>query len=415
MTPGITHTASASGIWGPRPSTAPWPSVSSGRSICCKARATTSTPSDTPDGGTTYREDGELVEYPEGRYSTELYTDRLIEFIDSHDDDRPFFAFAAYTSPHWPLQVPPEDLDLYRGRYEDGYDRLRERRFESLKGAGIIPPASTLPPRNDAITPWDDLAPEMQRRESRKMELYAAMVDNLDRHVGQLIDHLKATDRYDDTVIVFMGDNGAAGEDFYNGTHPQYVVYVRANYDNTYENMGDPTSFVSYGPQWAEAGSAPFSRRKGYTREGGMVAPMIAAGPGVAARGAINDAYVTVMDFAPSFLELADATYPADGSVRPMLGASMVPLLTGAAEEVHDDTYVTTLSHRGRAFVRQGRWKIVNLEGPFDEADFELFDLERDPGETTDLADSERERFAEMMELWRTQREALGILLPGDL
>ena len=179
--------------------------------------------------------------------------------------------------------------------------------------------------------------------------------------------------------------------------------------------MGDPTSFVSYGPQWAEAGSAPFSRRKGYTREGGMVAPMIAAGPGVAARGAINDAYVTVMDFAPSFLELADATYPADGSVRPMLGASVVPLLTGAAEEVHDDTYVTTLSHRGRAFVRQGRWKIVNLEGPFDEADFELFDLERDPGETTDLADSERERFAEMMELWRTQREALGILLPGDL
>ena len=173
------------------------------------------------DGGTTYREDGELVEYPEGRYSTELYTDRLIEFIDSHDDDRPFFAFAAYTSPHWPLQVPPEDLDLYRGRYEDGYDRLRERRFESLKGAGIIPPASTLPPRNDAITPWDDLAPEMQRRESRKMELYAAMVDNLDRHVGRLIDHLKATDRYDDTVIVFMGDNGAAGEDFYNGTHPQ--------------------------------------------------------------------------------------------------------------------------------------------------------------------------------------------------
>ena len=116
------------------------------------------------------------------------------------------------------------NLDLYRGRYEDGYDRLCERRFESLKGAGIIPTASTLPPRNDAITPWDDLAPEMQRRESRKMELYAAMVDNLDRHVGRLIDHLKATDRYDDTVIVFMGDNGAAGEDFYNGTHPQYVV-----------------------------------------------------------------------------------------------------------------------------------------------------------------------------------------------
>ncbi len=366
------------------------------------------------EGGSIYRADGEEVEYPEGRYTTELFTDRLIEFIDSQTDDgRPFFAYAAYTSPHWPLQVTDEYLDLYRGQYDAGYDVLREGRFKSLKGAGIIPSSSILPPRNDAITLWKDLDPEQQRREARKMELYAAMVENLDHHVGRLIEYLKSNDLYDNTLIVFMSDNGAAGEDFYNVG--RYVPYLREHYDNTYENMGRANSWISYGPGWAEAGSAPFSRYKGYTREGGIAAPMIIAGPGVTARGTINSSYLTVMDLAPTFLELGEAEYPTDGSVRAMLGESVLPLLTGLASPVHDDSYVTTLYHGGRAFVRQGRWKLVNLDAPFEESRFELFDLEADPGETTNLAEAEPERLAEMIELWRVQRIVLGIVLPEDL
>jgi len=366
------------------------------------------------DKGSTYRQDDQLVEYPVGRYSTELYTDRLIEFIDSNKHDgKPFLAVAAYTSPHWPLQVPGEYLDLYSKRYDDGYDVLRERRFASLQRVGIIPPLSPLPPRNDAITKWDDLDPEARRLESRKMELYAAMVDNLDDHVGRLIDYLKDNDLYENTLIVFMSDNGAAGEDFYNrGPHRDYL---RAHFDNSYDKMGTAESFVSYGPQWAEAGSAPFQRYKGYTREGGIVAPLIIAGPGVAASGAIDSTYVTVMDLAPTFLDVAAAVYPDDGSVKPMLGESMVRFLRGEASTVHDDDYVTALYHGGRALLRQGPWKISNLEPPFDETGFDLFNLAEDPGETTNLADRQPEKYAELIELWRKERVRLGIILPQDL
>ena len=366
------------------------------------------------EGGSLYREDGVEVTFPDGQYTTELFTNRLIEFIESNrGDGRPFFAFAAYTSPHWPLQVPDEYLDLYQGKYDAGYDALRESRFRSLKQAGIIPEASVLSPRNDAITPWDGLNAAEKRREARKMELYASMVENLDFHVGRLIEYLQQNDLYEDTLIVFMSDNGAAGEDFYNvgGFGP----YLRANYDNSYENFGKPTSWVSYGPQWAEAGSAPFSRYKAYTREGGIVAPMIVSGPGVAVGSRIDNTYVTVMDLAPTFLELANAKYPTDDSVEPMLGESMVGLLSGEASRVHGEDYVTTLYHAGRAYIRRGNWKLVNLEPPFDESKFELFDLASDPGETKNLAGSESETLANMIELWRVTRLQLGIVLPQDL
>ncbi|MFQ5983739.1 MAG: arylsulfatase, partial [Woeseiaceae bacterium] len=321
------------------------------------------------EGGSIYRADGELTDYPIGRYSTKVYTDRLIEFIDANKgDSKPFFVYAAYTSPHWPLQVPDEYLDLYSGRYDDGYDALRVRRFASLQEAGIISLSSELPPRNDAVTPWENLTLEEQRRESRKMELYAAMVDNLDDHVGRLLDYLKENDLYDNTLIVFMSDNGAAAEDFYHDA--RFMDYIRAQFDNSYELMGTSASFVSYGPQWAEAGSAPFQRHKQYTREGGIVAPMIIAGTGVTPRGVVDSSYVTVMDLAPTILEIAGGQYPDDGSVRPMLGESMRDFLAGSADAVHDEEYVTVLYHRGRAFLRQGRWKISNLEPPFDESKF---------------------------------------------
>ncbi|HEU5207938.1 MAG TPA: arylsulfatase, partial [Longimicrobiales bacterium] len=356
------------------------------------------------EGGSLYREDGEEAEYPAGRYSTELFTDRLIGFIDEQlDDGRPFFAFAAYTSPHWPLQVPDEWLDRYRGQYDEGYDVLRERNLDRLKQKGILPPDAEPPPRNEAITPWDSLDAEQRRIEARKMELYAAMVENLDHHIGRIIDRLKQRGVYDNTLIVFMSDNGAAGsEDFYL-TGP-FVEYLQARYDNSYENMGRPDSWISYGRGWAQAGAAPFSRYKTYTREGGMAAQLIIAGPQVTQRGTMNRAYTTVMDLAPTFLELAGATYPDNGSVRAMEGESMAALLAGDATTVHDADYVTTLFHAGRAFVRRGPWKLVTLEPPFDEAGFELYDVEADPGETRNLADARPDVYREMLELWRAER-----------
>ncbi len=245
------------------------------------------------------------------------------------------------------------------------------------------------------------------------MELYASMVQNLDDHVGRLLDYLREYDLDEDTLVIFMSDNGAAAEDFFN--EGPFVEYLQANFDNAYEKMGTAESFVSYDDPWAEAGSAPFMRRKGFTRQGGIVAPMIIAGPGVSASGAIESTYLTVMDLAPTFLELAGATYPDDGSVEPMRGESMNAFLAGESEAVHDDEYVTTLYHAGYAYLRQGDWKIVNLEPPFSHEDFELFNVAEDPGETTNLADSHPEKYAELMELWWEERRELGIFLPLDL
>lgn len=366
------------------------------------------------EGGSLFVENGERAEWPAGEYATKVYTDRLIEFIDAgRDDGRPFFAYAAYTSPHWPLQVPDEYLDAYAGDYDDGYDALRVRNFEALKTAGILTEDHELPPRNPAVTPWDELSADEQRRESRKMELYAAMVENLDDEIARLLGFLRDSELFDDTLIVFMSDNGAAFSDFYN-VGP-FSSYIKSTHDNAYELMGTEKSFVSYGVPWGEAGSAPFQRYKTYAREGGIAAPMIIAGQGVAHRDRIERQHVTVMDLAPTFLELAGAAYPGDDRIRPMLGESMVAYLTGNADRVHGDDYVTLLYNWGRAYLRQGDWKISTLEGPFDERDFELYDLASDPGETTDLSAEEPERYWELIELWRARRREYGIILPEDL
>ena len=146
-----------------------------------------------------------------------------------------------------------------------------------------------------------------------------------------------------------------------------------------------------------------------------MIAPMIITGTGVADRGVIDSSYSTVMDLAPTFLEIAGAGYPDDEGLMPILGESMTDFLAGKSEAIHDDEYVTILSHRGRSLVRQGRWKIVTTNGPFNESNFELFDVVADPGETNNLAETEPEVFAGLLEIWRTGRKELGIILPEDL
>jgi len=221
---------------------------------------------------------------------------------------------------------------------------------------------------------------------------------------------------YDNTLIIFMSDNGAAAEDFFGDPGwGDYYDYTRAHYDNALENMGKPNSFIAYGKPWAEAGSAPFHRYKGYTREGGITAAMIIAGKGVGKAGVKSSAYLTVMDLAPTFLELANVGYPTGGTVQPMRGASINAFLAGKSEIVHNENYVTVHSHGGRSLIRKGKWKLTNLNPPFDEVEFELFNLEVDPGETTNLANSEPDKFQEMLKLWRVERKALGIVLPEDL
>lgn len=363
-----------------------------------------------------YTEDGKPVFWPDGSYSTDFYTSKLIEYIDLHrEDDKPFFAFAAYTSPHWPLQVDRSYSRKYEGRYDQGYEELKTERLESLQKSGMIPPDAELPPSQEGIVPWETLNAEEKRMEARKMELYAGMVDNLDENIGRLLDYLKETGAYENTWIVFMSDNGAAGDDFFN--HPGYGPFIRAHFTEDYESMGQANSFISYGIPWAEAGSAPFLRYKRFATEGGLLAPMIISGPGLAPKGKISHRFLTVMDLAPTFYEVAAADYPETykgKQVYPLKGQSLLPFLTGQSEVIHAPDYVYAIEHYGNAMLRKGEWKITNILSPLSEKNFRLYHVARDLAEIHDLREIEPEKYEELLRDWVNFSEEIQLQSPDQ-
>jgi arylsulfatase len=272
-----------------------------------------------------------------------------------------------------------------------------------------------MPPGLETVRPWGTLTPDEQALESRKMELYAAMVENLDRHVGRLVALLDERGELDNTVILFISDNGAAGEDFYN-VGP-FREWLRRHWTNTLENLGTAESYAAYGPQWAQAGSAPFHGYKQWPTEGGIVAPFIAAGPGVSHTGAVNRGRVGVQDLAPTILEMAGIRYPGalgTDATLPMTGTSVVPVLTGEEPRAHDPSEVMVLEHRNRAYVRQGRWKIVAMEQPLGPETFRLYDMEHDPGETTDVSGQFPDQYSVMLGLWEAYRVRVGVYVAEE-
>jgi len=336
-------------------------------------------------------EDNDFTRYPHGRYSTELYTDKMIDFIEQdRNDDKPFFLFAAYTTPHWPLQAPQEFIQKYEGKYNGGYDSLRIQRFNNLQKLGFIPPDMKLPEIPDIkahlvkisenpLKNWDQLDVQQKKIEARRMELYAAMVDNLDPHMGRLTDYLKKIGEFDNSVFFFFSDNGAAP--YESNRNPDGV--------DVHENMGKPSSYVAYGPQWAHACVAAFRLFKGYSTEGGIRTPFIVRMPGGKNEGEIKPMFSSVMDMAPTFLELASAEYPESVDGRKLaehMGKSLLSYVTGETETVHEDDYVMGWELFGRPALRQGDWKIVSIESPLGNDTFELFNLQADPSEQNELS-----------------------------
>ena len=362
-------------------------------------------------------DDNDYTEYPNGRYSTELYTDKLIEFIENdRNDEKPFFLFAAYTSPHWPLQVPEEFMTKYRGRYSIGYDSLRSLRFGSLKENGIIPKRLLLPELPEVkgnltnvserpLPSWNSLDEDQKNMEARKMELYAAMVDNLDYNVGRLIAYLKDIGEFDNSVFFFFSDNGAAPYEA--NRSPEGV--------DLYENMGAPTSFVAYGPQWAHASTAAFRLYKGYTTEGGIRTPLIVKMPGRQNGGEIMTAFTSVMDMAPTFLQLVGATKPDSIDGRKLAnykGKSLLPYINGEKESVHETDYVIGWELFGRSALRKGDWKIAKVEAPLGKDRFELFNLKEDLSESVDLSEQYQNKYHELMTLWDQYAKENGVIIP---
>lgn len=366
-------------------------------------------------GNAKYTEDGDSTSWLEGAYSTDFYTDKLIQYIDQGlADGQPFFAYAAYTSPHWPLQVDEKYWKKYEGHYDEGYEKLRSKRFHSLKAAGIIPQEATLPALHPSVGAWDALSAEEKKKEARKMELYAGMVDNLDHNIGRLIDYLKERGQYENTLIVFMSDNGAAHRDFIN--NEGYREDLREYYNDDYENMGNYNSYISYGPPWAEAGSAPFRYYKDYATEGGTNTTLIVSGPGLG-REKSYEGFSSLLDLAPTFYELAGATYPKiyqNKEVYPLLGTSLLPILKGEAKRLHDDKYVFVLEHSGNALVRKGDWKLMNIAKPPIAENFGLYQLSDDLGEQRDLKEKFPDKFEELLQAWQAYAQKVQLSLTTE-
>ncbi len=349
-----------------------------------------------------YTEDGKPTTWNDGDYSTDFYTDKLIEYIESNKDDgQPFFAFAAYTAPHWPLQVDESYSKKYEGQYNAGYDILKAQRLNSLKESGIIDKNAVLPQNLENFKPWDSLSLEDKKFEARKMELYAGMVDNLDHNIGRLITYLKEIGEYENTLIVFMSDNGAAHRDFYNN---EDFAALRDYYNEDYENMGKANSYISYGPAWAEAGSSPFRYYKDYATQGGMNTPMIISGSQVLRNNEIHHGFVTLMDLAPTFYDMARVEYPntfKGNKVYPLKGSSLLSFVKKEADKVHSEDYVFAHEHSENAMVRKGHWKITNVIKPFQMDNFELFNLSTDLAEQHNVKDQYPEKYEELLQEWK--------------
>ncbi|KIY53968.1 arylsulfatase [Fistulina hepatica ATCC 64428] len=379
-----------------------------------------------------YVRDGEKVDIPAQAakdpkhfYSSDYYADTLIDYLDERPKDKPFFAYLPFSAPHWPLQVDKKFRDKYRCMYDDGPEALRQKRLRRLIELGLAAP--DVKP-HDVIAPeeseWSKLSDEQRALSARAMETYAGMVENMDWNVGRVLDHLRHIGEADNTFVVFLSDNGAEGASL--EALPvlghDIMQVVQQFYDNSLENIGEYNSFVWYGPRWAQASTAPSRLYKMFSTEGGIRVPFILNyPPWTQGRGGmIIDAFATVMDIAPTILDLAHIEHPGKvGSFRgrkiePMRGKSwsfFFRNVTSGMNAIHgNDDVPTGWELFGRAALRRGKWKIVFMPIPaHGKGEWELFDLSSDPGETNDLATQHPDILRDMLTLWDEYVKETGV------
>jgi len=360
-----------------------------------------------------YRDGDELVHVGDDFYSTRFYTERMIQYIEEdRGEGKPFFAYLAYTAPHWPLQAPAESIARFRGKYDQGYQVLYKQRLQRMKRLGLVPEDAE--PVDDASwqTAWNDLTDEQKKIEARKMEIYAAMISDLDSYIGKMIGYLKSIGEFDNTFIMFMADNGAEA------SRREIVAplsdWVAKCCDNSYANMGKGNSYLMYGPNWARASATPFRGSKATAFEGGIHVPAFVQFPKLVKPGTRNDGFGTVMDLLPTFLALADTEHPGTyyrgRKILPVRGKSLLPMLTGEVRQIHPASDYTGWELYGHRSVRQGDWKIVWDPREKEAARWYLFNLADDIEERNDLSDQNPDKRIQMIKLWDRYAEENGVI-----
>lgn len=338
-------------------------------------------------------------------YTTDVFTDYALHFIDEvrEQDEEPFFLYLAYNAPHFPLHGKPEDTARYRGIYRDGWGKLREQRYRRLVELGIVDEGWTLSPLD--VPGWDSLTEAQRDDLDFKMALFAGIIDRLDRNIGRVVDHLEKIGELDNTLLVFVSDNG--------GTRETGLFGIKGE-ENTVANYADWARkggwSSSYGQGWANLSNSPFRRYKRENHEGGISAPFIVHWPeGIETKGGLRRQVAHLIDLMPTFVDVAGADYPGSfkgNDIQAMEGRSLQPFF----ETTETEPRTLFWEHEGYRAVRDGDWKLVgSRDGPW-----ELYDMAKDRTELDDLAEKEPEVFARMQEKWDAWAEKVGVLAPAE-
>lgn len=337
--------------------------------------------------------DRRIEEFPEGFFTTKAFTDHAVATIKENVTARqPFFHYIAHTAPHYPIHAEPEDIERFKGRYAGGWDALRKARYERQVEMGLIDPeVFPEPGPNPNNGAWEEADPALREWEEKRMEVYAAMVYRMDLEIGRVLDTLDDLGVAENTLVIFLSDNGACAEEP-GGRDPKQVPGPREFYSHV-------------GPDWAYAQNTPFRRYKSTTHEGGIGTPLVARWPAGIAAGKTTEAVGHIIDFLPTFLDLAGGEYPLAKSGKPLLqeeGVSLAPVFN-APDESFERPVPLFWHWAGNRAVREGNWKLLWEKGGARK--WELYQLGADRTETVDRAGNQPalvERMARKWEAWAT-------------
>ena len=355
-----------------------------------------------------------IHELPADHYSSRSFADHLMESIrKKHGDGKPFLAYLAFQAPHDPLHAPEPWLSKYKGQYDNGYEALKKSRWESAKKAGVVPKNAKLAKPNPLLKPWDSLNEKERALEARGMEVYAGMLDVMDYHYGRVISFLKDIGEYENTIVVFLSDNGANpwySADYPGATEPDFA----SQFDNSLENIGRPRSNYAYGIGFASGSGGPLDKFKMTVGEGGIRVPLLISGPGIkGGRRVESFAYVT--DVMPTLLELTGVKYPSTfrgRKIEPMRGRSLVRVLNGSTAPAYGPEDYVGGEMGGGKWMRQGDLKAVLVPKPYGTGEWQLFDVVKDPGEAVNLAKKMPERLESLVAAWGRYADEVGVVPP---
>ena len=357
------------------------------------------------------------VRLPKDFYSSTLFVDKAIDFIDAgRADGKPFFTYIGFQANHIPLQAPKAFVDKYQGRYDAGWAVLRQERHARSVALGLVPKDSTMVTLASTLD-WNALSADEKREQAKHMEVYAAMAEAMDHEIGRLVAHLKARGQFDNTVFVFLSDNGSDPADPLK--IPASRAYVSMNYDTQAPMRGGKGTFSANGPSWASATVAPLQGYKYFAGEGGLRVPLVISGiPGMA-KDQLSLAFTHVTDIVPTLLDAVgipnhQGSYQGK-AVEPLIGRSMLPMLLGQSKTVHSAEQAIGYELAGSAALFKGDYKLVKNIAPLGDGQWRLYHLLSDPGEVHDMAASQPERFQAMLADYEAYAQANGVLpIPQD-